>query len=257
MSKATSLKSVDSWTQVLFLDPLSSPLARWVARARKIRVLHITGLALVTGLGAGVALWCGRSLAAAGLLYLSLLLDSMDGKVSRAVGEQLVLHPVLDQLGDQVSMLVLLGLVFVLDPHARFPILASLSLSHFSEVVYALRVSRTRLMTADGCAEEADLQARFAAYRGIMDQYASSAAVRILLRGIDRIHQLAFRFRTLPYPMGSDARFLLIAYLVFPNPILLWLMLACRVPELIMSLTLLFLVIKKDVNAHEEGSHSA
>lgn len=101
-----------------FIDPFAKRAAAWLVR-RGLRSNHVTLLAFVIGVGAGIAVFSRQPLLAVVLLWLSGALDVLDGDMARqtrptAFGT--LLDIVLDRI---VEGAVIIGLAFI-HPHAQF-----------------------------------------------------------------------------------------------------------------------------------------
>ena len=96
-------KRLDYWWTVLFTDPIAVPVANLLARRRWLTANQVSVVALVLGVGVGVAFALGTraSLIAGGVLfYLAFVVDCVDGKVARALNAMSARGEALDKLSD-------------------------------------------------------------------------------------------------------------------------------------------------------------
>lgn len=111
-------KKQDYWFTVLVTDPISIPLAGFLARRRLLTPDQVTILALVVGIAVFPALASGQRVAAAlggVLFYVAFVLDCVDGKLARALGTTSERGQALDALADGGRRAAgALGLVFFL-----------------------------------------------------------------------------------------------------------------------------------------------
>ncbi|MFE7787518.1 CDP-alcohol phosphatidyltransferase family protein [Streptomyces sp. NPDC057460] len=101
-------KKRDAWWTVLLVDPVATPLVRFVARRTRITPNQITWGALVLGLVAAACFAKGdwSWLIAGALVYhLSFILDCMDGKVARLTGQGSVFGAWLDYIFDRIRVM--------------------------------------------------------------------------------------------------------------------------------------------------------
>lgn len=101
-------KKRDAWWTVVLVDPIATPLVRFLARRTSITPNQITWGAFVLGLvSAGFFLlgdwrWL---IAGAAVYHLSFLLDCMDGKLARLTGQGSVFGAWLDFVFDRIRVM--------------------------------------------------------------------------------------------------------------------------------------------------------
>ena len=117
------------------LDKVFTPMAKGVLRLG-LRPGHVTALALATGLGAGVALYAQLPFLAVGLLWLSGLMDVMDGSMARLSGSQSLLGAVLDVVCDRVVELGIVWALALRHPGSLVPLLGLVSAILLSMTVF-------------------------------------------------------------------------------------------------------------------------
>ncbi|MFD3493639.1 CDP-alcohol phosphatidyltransferase family protein [Streptomyces sp. NPDC058690] len=101
-------KKRDAWWTVLLVDPVATPLVRFVARRTRITPNQITWGALLLGLVAAACFVKGDwywLIAGALLYHLSFILDCMDGKVARLTGQGSVFGAWLDYIFDRIRVM--------------------------------------------------------------------------------------------------------------------------------------------------------
>lgn len=101
-------KKRDAWWTVLLVDPVATPLVRFVARRTRITPNQITWGALILGLVAAACFVKGDwywLIAYALLYHLSFILDCMDGKVARLTGQGSVFGAWLDYIFDRIRVM--------------------------------------------------------------------------------------------------------------------------------------------------------
>ncbi|MFF1841340.1 CDP-alcohol phosphatidyltransferase family protein [Streptomyces sp. NPDC058232] len=101
-------KKRDAWWTVLLVDPVATPLVRFVARRTRITPNQITWGALILGLVAAACFVKGDwywLIAGALLYHLSFILDCMDGKVARLTGQGSVFGAWLDYIFDRIRVM--------------------------------------------------------------------------------------------------------------------------------------------------------
>jgi phosphatidylglycerophosphate synthase len=82
------------------VDPLATPLARWLARSRHVTPNRVTGVAILCAVGSATCFALG-SFRLGGLLFLlRFFVDCLDGKVARAQGSGSTRGAVLDLAAD-------------------------------------------------------------------------------------------------------------------------------------------------------------
>lgn len=101
-------KKRDAWWTVLLVDPVATPLVRFVARRTRITPNQITWGALILGLVAAACFAKGDwywLIAGALVYHLSFILDCMDGKVARLTGQGSVFGAWLDYIFDRIRVM--------------------------------------------------------------------------------------------------------------------------------------------------------
>ncbi|MFB7664499.1 CDP-alcohol phosphatidyltransferase family protein [Kitasatospora sp. NPDC056138] len=104
-----TLKKRDAWWTVVLVDPVATPLVRWVARHTRITPNQITWAALFLGLGSAWLFALGDRTAlilGAGLYHLSFILDCMDGKLARLTGNGSIFGAWLDYVFDRIRVVI-------------------------------------------------------------------------------------------------------------------------------------------------------
>lgn len=102
-------KPVDSWSTVLFIDPIAQRIVWLLANFTSIRPNTITVLFLILTLGAAALYWQGSraSVIAGAIIFLiAFVLDCVDGKLARLKGSPTKLGERLDHLGDFIPSLL-------------------------------------------------------------------------------------------------------------------------------------------------------
>ena len=110
-AKQRALKERDIWVRRLLCDPITTPLAYLLVRYTKVEPITVTAITFLLGVGAFV-LFSGGLLLWGGVVYfLCFLSDSLDGKISRVLGEDDTYRGMMDFLLDGiVCLLVTVGL---------------------------------------------------------------------------------------------------------------------------------------------------
>jgi phosphatidylglycerophosphate synthase len=107
--RALTYKTRDAWWTVLLVDPLASRLVKFVSRFRAVTPNRLTMAAFLFGVAAAACFaqqeyrWL---LAGALLFHLSFVIDCMDGKVARLMGNGSVFGAWLDYVFDRLRVLV-------------------------------------------------------------------------------------------------------------------------------------------------------
>jgi hypothetical protein len=199
--KARSLKSLDAWTEVLIVDTLTSPLAYIVFKFFKHRSLPyiLTALAFSTRLIASIFFFSSKTLYGGLAFFTSIILDSIDGKVSRAIhyGKDPTLRGTLDFTLDTVGLsLSLAGLIhcFINSGLTFYAELTSII-----AVLYYLNVaftsSKFRLIARNNLSPELSLS----------EMFPGSMFVKMYWS----IQKQLGKYRLMAHPSSVDAEFLL------------------------------------------------
>ncbi|MEU8875587.1 CDP-alcohol phosphatidyltransferase family protein [Streptomyces javensis] len=102
-------KKRDAWWTVMLVDPVATPLVRWVARYTRATPNQLTWGAFLVGLGSAACFAQGdwRWLLLGAVLYhVSFIFDCMDGKLARLTGTGSVFGAWLDFVFDRIRVLV-------------------------------------------------------------------------------------------------------------------------------------------------------
>jgi phosphatidylglycerophosphate synthase len=87
------------WTRFT-VDPLATPLARWLARSRHVTPNRVTGVAILLAVGSAASFALGQFQLGGVLFILRFFVDCLDGKVARAQGTSSTRGAVLDLAAD-------------------------------------------------------------------------------------------------------------------------------------------------------------
>lgn len=87
------------WTRFT-VDPLATPLARWLARSRHVTPNRVTGVAISLAIGSATSFVFGLFELGGLLFLLRFFVDCLDGKVARAQGTSSTRGAVLDLAAD-------------------------------------------------------------------------------------------------------------------------------------------------------------
>lgn len=102
-------KKRDAWWTVILVDPVATPLVRWIARYTRATPNQLTWGAFLVGLGSAACFAQGdwRWLLLGAVLYhVSFIFDCMDGKLARLTGTGSVFGAWLDFVFDRIRVLV-------------------------------------------------------------------------------------------------------------------------------------------------------
>ncbi|MCQ8194549.1 CDP-alcohol phosphatidyltransferase family protein [Streptomyces rugosispiralis] len=102
-------KKRDAWWTVMLVDPVATPLVRWIARYTRATPNQLTWGAFLVGLGSAACFAQGdwRWLLLGAVLYhVSFIFDCMDGKLARLTGTGSVFGAWLDFVFDRIRVLV-------------------------------------------------------------------------------------------------------------------------------------------------------
>ena len=105
--RSRTYKGRDAWWTVWLVDPLASRLVWLVAPWRWVTPNRLTTLAFLIGAAAAVCFWQGDYgwlAAGAVLFHLSFVLDCMDGKIARLMGNGSVFGAWLDYVFDRLRV---------------------------------------------------------------------------------------------------------------------------------------------------------
>lgn len=108
-ARERALKPRDSWWTILVVDPVALPMAVAIANRTRITPNQLTGISLLTGIGAAWLFLLGtRGALVAGALayYVSFLFDCLDGKVARLKETRSAVGAWLDYGLDRVRVVV-------------------------------------------------------------------------------------------------------------------------------------------------------
>ena len=101
---AAPLFSSDEWVDRFCCRPLASPLV-WLFAKTPMSPNHVTALAGMAGVAAGVCIACGAFVPGALFTFLFMVLDCGDGQLARLRGGGSPLGRVIDGLGDYAAAL--------------------------------------------------------------------------------------------------------------------------------------------------------
>jgi phosphatidylglycerophosphate synthase len=124
------VKPYDPWCAVFFVDPLVVPMVPLLARWR-VSPNTITWLSLLTGLASGLTFALGRWYLAAGLFWLTFLLDATDGKLARYSKVTSEFGAKLDNFADSIrkpSCFLGVGIYFYINGEFLFSLLTAIIL---------------------------------------------------------------------------------------------------------------------------------
>ncbi|MGP3940550.1 MULTISPECIES: CDP-alcohol phosphatidyltransferase family protein [Streptomyces] len=102
-------KKRDAWWTVMLVDPVATPLVRWIARHTRATPNQLTWGAFLVGLGSAACFAQGDwrwLLLGAALYHVSFIFDCMDGKLARLTGTGSVFGAWLDFVFDRIRVLV-------------------------------------------------------------------------------------------------------------------------------------------------------
>ncbi|MBW8090146.1 CDP-alcohol phosphatidyltransferase family protein [Streptomyces hygroscopicus subsp. hygroscopicus] len=102
-------KKRDAWWTVMLVDPVATPLVRWIAKYTRATPNQLTWGAFLVGLGSAACFAQGdwRWLLLGAVLYhVSFIFDCMDGKLARLTGTGSVFGAWLDFVFDRIRVLV-------------------------------------------------------------------------------------------------------------------------------------------------------
>jgi len=233
---------LDSWSDVFIFDPLSMPLASRLASA-KTKPYYVTSLSLFAGTLAGASVLNGMYKPASFLYFISVLLDSVDGKLARLLGEEKMLRRVFDQVADQTVFAILVTCIILRNPNyaPQFTVLLLIILMY--EVTLALRLDMARQVSG------APINEKIKIYSSAL---SFNKSTRSLLRLHNKLLSYSKRFRTWPYPKLSDIHLLLILFLLTLSCYIPYLMILFALPDFltsfIISITLAGKVDREDVS---------
>ncbi|MEK6227521.1 MAG: oligosaccharide flippase family protein [Chloroflexota bacterium] len=190
--KKRALKPADTLGEVFLNDPISTPMAYWLARIPQLDPLHITAAAFLCRAVAAFAFGSSELVVGAGLALAGFLLDGVDGKVSRfRYGKDPEWRGTSDFLLDQVGLaLMAIGLFIAFrDDASVLPSLAVVVWLALSYVQLALTSTRLRLIAQAGGP---------AASRLAMKNQVSRFGLQALAGIRERMSVQLARFRLLP-----------------------------------------------------------
>ncbi|WNE99454.1 CDP-alcohol phosphatidyltransferase family protein [Streptomyces luomodiensis] len=102
-------KKRDAWWTVMLVDPVATPLVRWIAKYTRATPNQLTWGAFLVGLGSAACFAQGDwewLLLGALLYHVSFIFDCMDGKLARLTGAGSVFGAWLDFVFDRIRVLV-------------------------------------------------------------------------------------------------------------------------------------------------------
>ncbi|MGV9848230.1 CDP-alcohol phosphatidyltransferase family protein [Streptomyces sp. NPDC003442] len=102
-------KKRDAWWTVMLVDPVATPLVRWIAKYTRATPNQLTWGAFLVGLGSAACFAQGDwrwLLLGAALYHVSFIFDCMDGKLARLTGTGSVFGAWLDFVFDRIRVLV-------------------------------------------------------------------------------------------------------------------------------------------------------
>jgi len=102
------LKDKDYWLPMILCDPISVPLARFIARSRiKLHPNYITALSIPFAFAAGYMFFKGELIYGAMFYFFNLFMDGLDGKLARATKTTSRFGAELDYYSDTANNLVM------------------------------------------------------------------------------------------------------------------------------------------------------
>lgn len=117
------------------LDALYNKTADGLLRLH-LRPNHVTGVALVIGLGAGGLLYAGYRVAAVVLLWLSGFLDAVDGSMARKTGTASLAGAMFDIVSDRIVELSIFWALALRRPDSLYAMLGLVSAVLLSMTVF-------------------------------------------------------------------------------------------------------------------------
>jgi len=106
-ARQRALKEMDAWSEVFFCDPITLPIAYLLANYTKVRPLQVTMLAFAFRLSAAVFFYYGWLIYAGIFAIIGFLLDGIDGKLARILGEDETLRGTVDFVLDQMAFMAM------------------------------------------------------------------------------------------------------------------------------------------------------
>jgi phosphatidylglycerophosphate synthase len=101
------IKKKDSWTSIIFSDPFSIPLARFLSKFKRINPNHITIIALIPAFIAMYFFIRGQLVYGAFFFLLNFIIDGVDGKLARLTKKFSKYGEALDYHTDRIRNLAL------------------------------------------------------------------------------------------------------------------------------------------------------
>ena len=250
------VKDLDAWSEVFIVDPLTKPIVARLIKVKWVKPYHISLCSLITGLSSSLLFLFHHNITAGILWFGSIILDGIDGKLARARKQYLFTHAILDQLFDQLAIaFFIIVAVIVMQSHTLY-LVSLLAIFYIFEVSYALRMEFASRYSNNRSLKhkQLDIVSKYEEYLNMIKSTSTSSLLKSILELADRIHRFTFRYRTFPYPKTSDVRFLITAYLIYPNTFVLYLCILFAIPDLVISIFLLW-KIARNLEVRYHGCH--
>jgi phosphatidylglycerophosphate synthase len=236
------MKRLDSWSEVFVVDPIAIPIAKFLSNFNAVNPLYVTLSSFLTGLLTILLSLRGQFILAGITLFVSIILDGIDGKIARSKGQYINVHSISDQMSDQIVFLSILISIALVNAEQLIYILIFLAILYLYEVSYALRIEMYR---KNDDLNNSDFISRYNIFISSLKNRTRKSIFQKLIKVLDGAHRFTFKYRTFPYPKTSDARFLLLFYFLIPNSLILVLMMFFILPDLAISLILLAILAVK------------
>ena len=256
-AKQRALKKSDAWTEVLFCDPITLPIAYLLANYTRAHPLHVTLLAFVSRLAAAALFYHGWLLYGGVCAIIGFQLDGIDGKLARILQKDVTLHGTLDFILDQVAfmaMIIGVGLYAIRLGDMQLILLLLLwTIAYF--VLMSLISTAMRLRIEAGIKSFTDTSETIAACQVGISKLGKAAAKSIFGKALKTFlgaRQELAKYRTIFYPTTIEAQFLLfmvgpiaasVIGTTFSVRVCAGLAILCFIPEIFINIALIWLLI--------------
>lgn len=238
------LKKQDAFVEVLLIDPITLPVARFFSEL-KFHPLSFTLIAFISRALAGLLFFKGILFIGAGFAFIGMFFDGVDGKVARIRKVDEKLHGVSDFLSDQVSVgIMVLGILSWGIKHYLFQLCLIIFLWIVLRLILMSVVSTWfRILSQEGIVYTEKVGEIFFREVSIKDQKFSLSVFGKLGRLFIFVGEKLKKYRLIPYLGAVESEFVLfiLAPLFGMNIILVAIASVLLLPDIIIKLSQVFL----------------